>query len=380
MKIGLNYDREAPGAGYEYMLVRHEPTDRDLFASYVKDALTNFDSTPNWKRTSPHNIQRKTWQSATCNNCHGNRDLFLSEGDLLDYEVKANSSVVVPDSKVPGKIKDSPSLVLDTTKVRRGMVVSSQWLHDNLGRKGLVVLDPRSKEDYSRGHIEGAIRFDPLRSGIRSPAKGPKPNVLIPPDKIASRLGRAGISADDHIVVYGQNGHTAGFLLWVLEYVGAGDVSYLDGGIEGWEEAGFHLTQEVATRKPKKFNAAPRRDFMADGDYIREHLGQPGVKVVDVRLITQAKGMVKHDLAAYAGAVPESVNLPLGAFYMDNGFLKSPEELLWTLEKSGLAPDRKVITTCNTGIQAGAAFFVLRYLGFEDVRVHDESWITWSLM
>ena len=27
---------------------------------------------------------------------------------------------------------------------------------------------------------------------------------------------------------------------------------------------------------------------------------------------------------------------------------------------------------------AGSAFFMLRYLGFEDVKVHDESWISWS--
>ena len=79
MKIGLNYDKAAPGASYDYMLVRHEPSDLEVFDYYVKDAFTNFDKVPTWKRASPHNIQRKTWQTANCNNCHGNRDLFLAE-------------------------------------------------------------------------------------------------------------------------------------------------------------------------------------------------------------------------------------------------------------------------------------------------------------
>jgi 3-mercaptopyruvate sulfurtransferase SseA len=41
------------------------------------------------------------------------------------------------------------------------------------------------------------------------------------------------------------------------------------------------------------------------------------------------------------------------------------------LKKNGVTPD-------NTGQLAGGAFFILRYLGFDDVRVHDPSWISWS--
>jgi len=63
---------------------------------------------------------------------------------------------------------------------------------------------------------------------------------------------------------------------------------------------------------------------------------------------------------------------------MANGALKSPGELLWILKKNGITPGNTVVTMCNTGMYAGSAFFMLRYLGFEDVKVHDESWISWS--
>ena len=59
---------------------------------------------------------------------------------------------------------------------------------------------------------------------------------------------------------------------------------------------------------------------------------------------------------------------------MDNGEFKSPEELLWMLKTRGITADKTIVTTCNTGLQAGGAYFVFRYLGYPDVRTHDESW------
>ena len=44
----------------------------------------------------------------------------------------------------------------------------------------------------------------------------------------------------------------------------------------------------------------------------------------------------------------------------------------------GVTPDKTVITTCDTGIAAADAFFILRYLGFSNARVHEEAWVVWS--
>jgi thiosulfate/3-mercaptopyruvate sulfurtransferase len=70
--------------------------------------------------------------------------------------------------------------------------------------------------------------------------------------------------------------------------------------------------------------------------------------------------------------------LPFSALYMDRGELKSPQELLFLLREQGVTPDKTVILTCDTGALSGAAFFMLRSLGFPDVRVHDASWVGWS--
>ena len=370
MKIGLNYDKDAPGATYKYMLVRHEPSDLEVFDYYVKDAFTNFDKVPTWKRASPHNIQRKTWQTANCNNCHGNSSLFLSDGDLLDYEKKANAVVVVPDNKIPKARKKTTPIKLPDVTVRKSMVVTSEWLHENLGE--IVLVDARDKTSFRNGHIEGATLYDPLRFGLRNGQ-----NNLNPAANISGYFGRAGMSADDHIVVYDKDGRIAGFMAMVLEYVGAKNVSILKGGVEGWEHAGYHLTKEAAKPTPKNFNGKARPKLIVNNDYVRNNLDNQDVVIVDVRDIAQAKGLAKHAQAARPGRIPGSVNLPLSALYMDNGELKSPEELLWMLKTIGITPEKTVVTTCNTGLQAGGAYFIFRYLGYPDVRVHDESWVSY---
>lgn len=371
MKIGLNYDKDAPGATYSYMLVRHEPSDLEVFDYYVKNAFTNFDKVPTWKRASPHNIQRKTWQAANCNNCHGNRELFLSAQDQLAYEEKANARVVVPDDKVPAKRKEVMPIKLPDVSVRTGMVVTPGWLHENL--KNIVLIDARDRDGFRSGHIEGAILYDPLRFGLRDAQ-----NNLNPAASISGNFGQAGMNADDHIVVYDKDGRIAGFMAMVLEYVGAKNVSILKGGIEGWEQAGYHLTKEAVKPTPKNFNGQARPELIVNNDYVRNSLDKQNVVIVDVRDVAQANGLAKHAQAARPGRIPGSVNLPLGALYMDNGELKSPEELLWMLKNKGITPDKTIVTTCNTGLQAGGAFFIFRYLGFPDVRVHDDSWVGYS--
>lgn len=379
MKIGMNYDKNAPNAKYDYMLVRHIPVDPELFDFYVKDALLNFSRVPNWKRTSPHNIQRKTWQNANCNNCHGNTDLFLQQEDLLDYEKKANRTVVVPKDRIPEKIEKTAPFSIDTSKVKKSMVTTAKALHDQLNDKNIQVIDARPSKDYDKGHIEGAISFNPLEAKLRYAIDSDAPLQLLPFNEIVEILSTSGIKSNKKIVVYDKDGQMAGFLLWVLQYAGANDVIYLKGGIEGWHEAGYHTSTSVTMPDGSQFGGEEKRKFVADNDFVIENLDNQKVIIVDVRIITQAKGMIKHGAADRAGHIPGSVNLPLSALYMDNAELKEPAELLWMLKNYGITPDKTVITTCNTGQLAGAAFSIFRYLGFENVKVHDSSWINWEL-
>jgi thiosulfate/3-mercaptopyruvate sulfurtransferase len=99
-KIGRNR-LQGPDRPWKYVPVRHVPIDRESFAYYGDDLLPNFDALPTWKYATPHNIQRNTPQTETCNSCHGNAELFLIADDLAPDELEANKDVIVKEIPFP---------------------------------------------------------------------------------------------------------------------------------------------------------------------------------------------------------------------------------------------------------------------------------------
>ncbi len=96
--IGLNpiQDDNHPA---KYAPLRHVPVTETSFESYGKDLLPGFDNMPTWVYSTPHNIQLQTPQNRTCDSCHGNKDIFLTEEKVSDSELDANRPVIV--EKVP---------------------------------------------------------------------------------------------------------------------------------------------------------------------------------------------------------------------------------------------------------------------------------------
>jgi len=99
-KIGLNpvSSSEIPA---KYVVLRHIPVNTDLFAFYGDNLLPEFDNVPTWKYATPHNIQLHTPQNESCESCHGNADLFLTEKDIPEDEMGANQGVIVEEIPDP---------------------------------------------------------------------------------------------------------------------------------------------------------------------------------------------------------------------------------------------------------------------------------------
>ncbi len=101
--IGKNplrsYDRP-----YEYVTLRHIPVAKDSYIYYGDDLLKNYDVLPTWAYTTPHNIQRETPQTESCEACHENPDLFLTADKVAPDELQANLPVIVheiPSMTIP---------------------------------------------------------------------------------------------------------------------------------------------------------------------------------------------------------------------------------------------------------------------------------------
>ena len=113
---------------------------------------------------------------------------------------------------------------------------------------------------------------------------------LVADDKLVKILGEKGLTAEDHIVVYDKSGRDSGFILWVLEYAGAKNVSYVNGGVEALHEAGVHFTTDAPKVKATTFGGTINKALSVDNDFISKHLDSNTTLIVDARIIPQAKG------------------------------------------------------------------------------------------
>jgi hypothetical protein len=93
---------------YRYVPVRHIPITQDTFSAYGNNLLQNFDNLETWTYTVPHNIQRNTPQTASCNGCHGNPQWFLTADKVTPQELKANQDVIV--DQLPPLISSSDQI------------------------------------------------------------------------------------------------------------------------------------------------------------------------------------------------------------------------------------------------------------------------------
>jgi thiosulfate/3-mercaptopyruvate sulfurtransferase len=377
-KIGLNY----PGTGLseKYIVVRHEPSDKEVFDFYGKDAFKSFDSVPTWKRASPHNIQRKTWRNASCNHCHGQRGVFLAESDLLDYEKGANKAVVVPDDKIPAK-RAEDTFKAPEIKVKSAMIVKAEALHEMLTKKEpVVVVDARDPNSYKKGHIAGAALCNVMAELRYPPDNTPKAMTMKSPEELAALFGNLGIDREARVVVYDNGGLEGVLFAFALWRLGNENVSVLDGGVDAWtKEAKFPLVAgDPAAGSPKSFTPAVKPGLTMFNREVAPVLQDPNTVVLDVRSVGQYTGLRGHPLVQNAGHLEPSVNLSIRGFWSPEGVFRAPEQIAWLLESRGITRDKKVIVTCATGSYAAAAWFALEYIGYPNVAVHDGSWVSWE--
>ncbi len=99
-EIGYNPLRSAERP-YEYVVLRHVPTCTGTCDFYGTDLLPDFDAVSTWKYATPHNIQLHTPQTESCDACHTNITLFLTEDDIRAEEQAANQNVVVDEFPEP---------------------------------------------------------------------------------------------------------------------------------------------------------------------------------------------------------------------------------------------------------------------------------------
>ncbi|WDH77492.1 sulfurtransferase [Microbacterium esteraromaticum] len=264
-----------------------------------------------------------------------------------------------------------------------GRLVTTEWLAQNLGTPGLVVVE--SDEDvllYETGHIPGAVKVD-----WHTELNDPVVRDYVDGEGFAALLSRKGISRDDTVVIYGdKNNWWAAYALWVFSLFGHEDVRLLDGGRDKWIAEGRDLTTEKTVRPATEYPVVERDDSVlrAYKDDVLAFIGHG--PLIDVRSPEEYSGERTH-MPAYpeegalrGGHIPTAQSVPWARAVAEDGGFKSRAELEQIyLDGAGLTPGDDVIAYCRIGERSSHSWFVLQHLlGFENVRNYDGSWTEWG--
>ncbi|MDA0352898.1 MAG: sulfurtransferase [Chloroflexi bacterium] len=268
----------------------------------------------------------------------------------------------------------------------RSALVSTEWLQAHLDDPTVRVIEvvawPES-HDYEDGHIPGALRWF-WKAALWHDTDREFPT----PEEMADRLGRAGIRDTDTIVLYGDLIQFATYAFWVLTMTGHPDVRLLEGSRRKWVAEVRALDVDVPSVAPVTYRAqAEDQSSRVGRDDVREHLGNPGRVLLDVRSPEEYAGervgmsaTGDHGAERY-GRIPGAVHLFFRELLTDDDQFKSEGELRSILASRGVVADseRETVVYCRLSHRATLAWFVMRYvLGLDDVRVYDGSWTEWG--
>lgn len=261
-------------------------------------------------------------------------------------------------------------------------LVSTEWVADNLGRDGLVIVE--TDEDvllYETGHIPGAVKLDWHTDLNDAVARD-----FVNPERFAEVLSEKGISRDDTIVFYGDMSNWwAAYALWIFSLYGHSDVRLMNGGRAKWIAEGRDLTRATTERVRTSYPVTPRDDetLRAFKDDVMNNLGQP---LIDVRSPEEYSGErtsaphLPEEGALRSGHIPTARNVPWATAANDDGTFKSPIDLKRIYcDDFGFDPSSPVIAYCRIGERSSHTWFVLHHLlGFTDAKNYDGSWSEWG--
>ena len=266
---------------------------------------------------------------------------------------------------------------------KSAFVVSADWLKQNLGQVKIVdaswylpAAGRNGAVEYAAGHIPGAVFFD--QDVIADKSTG-LPHSLPSPQQFAEQVGALGIAVDDAIIVYdGPGMFAAPRVWWMFRVMGVKDVRVLDGGIDGWRQAGLPLSNEVEEITPVTFVPAFNADKVVSYAQMRDVVDGRQSQIADARAAGRFAGTEAEPRAGMrSGHMPGARNVPVGTL-STNGNLKNLNELRTIFQDAGVDLNRPVVTSCGSGVTAAVITLALTSLGHQDNRLYDGSWSEWG--
>jgi thiosulfate/3-mercaptopyruvate sulfurtransferase len=266
---------------------------------------------------------------------------------------------------------------------RPELLVTTDWLADNLGRPGIRVVDVRWRPDgtargaFAAGHIPDAAYLD-WRTELIDADESADALLLASPERVAAAAGRAGIGDGTTAVIYDDSqGLFAARTWWSLRAYGFESARVLDGGFPAWAAEHRPMSNAIVPPVPASFTARGQlRTRLSTAD-VRGLLGSPDVVLLDARAPAEFRGHEGN--TKRLGHIPGAVNVPVGATSRPGSqHLRDGAELRDLLLKANVSRGRRMVCYDGSGVAAAKLALVLTLLGHDDVAVYDGGWSEWG--
>lgn len=278
-------------------------------------------------------------------------------------------------------------MVLVSTSVMAGILVTADWLKANKDATNVVVVDVQNKSaTYDKGHIEGALkvtRHVDLEDYTRYP-----PNKYPPQKQFVDLMSRLGITNNSTVVAYDDHhGIFASRLLFIMELYGhnTDKLKILDGGVVQWQTAGNQLTTKAKQAAPTTYTAAePNMNLLVNwSDVLRDVVQKQNTNVVlhDARPGKEYRG--EKIRAIRAGHIPGAINVTGAdaANLKKEQTYKSPDQIKKVFESAGITRDKTIYTYCHSSDRSAHVYMTLKHiLGYPNVKIYEGAWKEWSVL
>jgi len=249
------------------------------------------------------------------------------------------------------------------------VLITTAELEKIIDDPNLILIDTRSFQEYSQGHITNAVNLDLFSFHWIDTSQDGISSFNQQFTKIFSRVG---VSEEKKVIFYDDvSGMLAARGVWLLEYLSHHNVSMLDGGFIKWKNEERTWDTVPVANMYANFSAKPNPKVLAGFEYVLDNLDK--ITILDVRSKEEFDGKLVR--AARGGHIPTSTNIDYTENISKDGTLKNNEELS---KLYLMSIDAEIVTYCQGAYRAANTFLALKKIGFTNVKVYLGSWGEWG--
>ena len=258
----------------------------------------------------------------------------------------------------------------------QNIIVSPQWLNDNMKDQDLVILYTGFvvKADYDREHIEGSRFLWPEWLAFNTP----EANMVSADAKTATKvLQDLGINKNSKVVICHRGGDVtiASRMFLSLEHYGLkGQVFFLNGGLEAWKKAGYPVTNKSSDFKKGNFIASDN-GLLVNKDYVQNALQTRSSEIIDARLKRWYDGDPTGN--PRDGHISGAKNIPYPDMIDSTNSIKPVETLEKNFTSVVADKNKELVVYCFIGQTASVDYLIGRSLGYK-MKLYDGSMQEWS--